>query len=159
MKEVRRITVKRNAVYGNEHEACIDTLSIEAGAIRYEHKPVFYSEKDQSARKWEYITNSPEFEALFRSAAAEAEAILTGEDPGSEKNIGDISFTVTYTNRTRRTRTFFLTARAFPAFFAAVRKMVPKCEEVFMLRDALALQLRPEDEAKAKKPRPGREKE
>ena len=151
MKEVRRITVKRNAVYGNEHEAYMDTLRIEAGGIRYEHRPVFYSEKDQSARTWEYITNSPAFEALFRPAAAEAEAILAGEDPDSEKNVGDISFTVTYSNRTRRTRTFFLTAKAFPAFFAAVRQMVPKCEEVYMLRDALALQLRPDGKGPAER--------
>ena len=136
--------MKRNAVYGNEHEAYMDTLRVDAGGIRYEHRPVFYSEKDQSARKWEYVTNSPEFEKLFRAAAAAAEEVLAGEAPDGERNVGDITFTVTYTNRTRRTRTFFLTAKAFPAFFAAVRQMVPKCEEVYMLRDALALQLRPE---------------
>ncbi|MBO6014050.1 MAG: hypothetical protein J6P48_01140 [Oscillospiraceae bacterium] len=142
MKELRRIIVKRNAVYGNEHEAYMDTLRIDAGSIRYEHKPVFYSEKFPTARTWEYITNNPEFAELFRPAAAEAEAILDGESPGSEKNIGSISFTVTYTNNTRRTRTFFLTAKSFPVFFAAVRKMVPDCEEVFMLRDILSLQPR-----------------
>ncbi len=147
MKEVRRIIVKRNAVYGNEHEAYMDTLRIDADSIRYEHKPVFYSEQFPTARTWEHITNNPEFAKLVRPAAEEAEAILDRESPESEKNIGDISFTVTYTNNTRRTRTFFLTARAFPVFFATVRKMIPDCEEVYMLRDVLSLQLRTDNES------------
>ncbi len=112
MRGIKRVLVKRRSSFSAGTPAYIDTLRLEADRICYEHKPVFYDEVP-SARKWDYSTNSPEFEKLFLAAAEEAERILAGPDAGFEQNKGDIRFTLVYTDRSRRTRTFFLSPVSF----------------------------------------------
>ncbi len=127
MADIIRIVIKGGSGYGPADEAFSDKVTIGRDFIRYEYTPVVESEINMP-RKWAYKTSSPIFQKLFREAAAAVEIILDREDGPFAADAGITSFTVTYADKTKATRDFFLPGDDFKDCFAIIRQMVPGCE-------------------------------
>ena len=128
-KEIIRITIKGESGYCSAEDAYSDRLTITRNSITYDYKPLFESETN-AARKWSYRTNSSFFGMLFDSAAEAVDDILHMEDVLFVTDIGVTSFTVTYANKTKDVRDFFLPGDEFQNCFSILKQMVPGCEDV-----------------------------
>ncbi len=129
MNDFIRITIKSSSGYCPVDKAYEDKVTITASSIQYEYKPVMESDNNVP-RKWSYKTSSPKFQELFKAVSEAVEEILDrGEEPFI-MDIGVTSFAVTYGDKTRRHREFFLPGDDFKECFAITRKMVPSIEEV-----------------------------
>ena len=127
MADIIRITIKGESGYGPVDEAYSDKVTIDRDSIRYEYKPVVESEINTS-RKWSYKTCSPIFQKLFREVAIAVEDILNRKDETFVTDIGVTSFTVTYADKTKVTRDFFILRDNFKKCFDIIKQMVPGCE-------------------------------
>ncbi len=129
MMEVVRITIKGTSGYGPYDEAYEDKVTISPDSIRYEYVPMVQSPENM-LRKWSYKTTNPAFSKLFWHAAAAVEEILDQEEKGLVLDIGEIVFTVRYSDKTRRSREFFLPADDFKECFSIIKRMIPACEDI-----------------------------
>ncbi len=127
MADIIRIVIKGCSGYGPVDEAFSDKVTIDRDSIRYEYKPVVESEIN-IPRKWSYKTSSPIFQKLFRDAAAAVEDILGWEEGPFVTDMGITTFTVTYADKSKVTRDFFLPGDEFKECFAIIKQMVPGCE-------------------------------
>lgn len=129
MKEVVRITIKGSSGYGPYDAAYEDKVTISSDAISYEYIPKVQSPENMP-RKWSYRTTSPMFYELFQKTALAVEEILNRTEEDFAYDVGEISFSVQYSDKTRRRREFFLPPDDFKDCFMIIKLMVPSCEEV-----------------------------
>ena len=129
MKKVVRITIKGSSGYGPYDAAYEDKVTIRSDTIRYEYIPKVQSSKNMP-RKWSYRTTSPMFFELFQNAASAVEEILNRIDEDLAYDVGEISFSGQYSDKTRTHREFFLPSDDFKDCFMIIKHMVPSCEEV-----------------------------
>ncbi len=127
MKEIIRAILKSSSGYVPVNEAYRDKLILDRESIKYVYEPVVESELNVS-RKWAYRTTSPIFRKLFAEAARAVEEILARDEEPFALDIGTYSFTVTYADKTRAAREFYLSGDEFKECFAIVKQMVPGCE-------------------------------
>ena len=127
MADIIRIIIKGGSGYGPVDEAYSDKVTIDRDSIRYEYEPVVESDINVP-RKWSYKTTSPIFQKLFTEAAAAVERILNREEEPFVTDIGVTTFTITYADKTKATRDFFLPGDEFKECFDIVKQMVPGCE-------------------------------
>ena len=125
MADVIRIVIKGESGYGPIDEAYTEKVTIDREAIRYEYKPMTES---NSVRKWSYRTNSPEFQNLFMEAAKAVEVILNWKQVPFVMDIGATTFIITYADKTKREREFFLSGDEFKDCYEVIKRMVPGCE-------------------------------
>ncbi len=129
MKDIIRITIKSESGYCCVEEVYSDKITITKDSIRYEYNPMIESEKNVH-RKWSYKTTSPIFQKLFKEAALTVEPILSWEEMLSVEDSGSTTFSVTYADKTKKTRDFFLSGDEFKECFSIIKQMVPGCEYV-----------------------------
>lgn len=125
MADVIRIVIKGESGYGPIDEAYTDKVTIDRESIRYEYKPMVES---NSMRKWSYKTNSPKFQKLFMEAGNAVDTVMNWKEASFVMDIGATTFVVTYADKTKRERDFFLPGDDFKDCFAVIRQMVPGCE-------------------------------
>lgn len=128
-RDIIRISIKGESGYCAAEDAYSDRLTITRNSITYDYKPLFESEMNAS-RKWSYKTISPFFETLFDSTAKAVDEILHMEDVLFVTDIGVTSFTVTYADKTKDARDFYLPGDEFQNCFSIIKQMVPGCEDV-----------------------------
>lgn len=129
MAEIARILIKGTSGYCSILDAYSDKVTITPDSISYEYKP--YEEMDGNrAVKWTYRTNNPTFRALFEEVAEKVAAILVRDEEYFVFDIGSTTFAVTYDDKTRVKREFYLFSDDFADCFALVREMIPSLETV-----------------------------
>jgi hypothetical protein len=64
--------------------------------------------KSNSVRKWSYKTNSPKFQKLFMEAGNAVDTVMNWKEASFAMDIGATTFVVTYADKTKRERNFFL---------------------------------------------------
>ncbi len=129
MKDIMKITIKDTSGYYCAEDAYSDRISITKDSIQYEYKPWMESEKN-TFRKWSYKTTSSVFQNHFKDVAVAVEEILGREEVPFVLDIGAISFTVTYDDKMKRTRQFYLPSDEFEKCFSIIKQMIPGCESI-----------------------------
>ena len=130
MKDIIRITIKSEPGFCCVEEAYRDKITITKDSIRYEYTPRIESERNVS-RKWSYKTTSPIYQKLFKNAVLAVEAILNWEmNPFDADDVGVTTFTVTYDDKSKQTREYFLSGDDFRECFSIIKQMVPGCEYI-----------------------------
>lgn len=127
MAEVTRIIIKGEAGWCSEDFAYKDRLSIDACSISYERIPMIESDYNER-RKWSFRTTSQDFRLLFNMLAYQVTTILERDEAPFVTDIGGTTFSVTYSDKTRESKTFFLPSEDFEDCFNVVRMMMPSCE-------------------------------
>ncbi|MCR5137511.1 MAG: hypothetical protein K6C12_10565 [Oscillospiraceae bacterium] len=127
-KEIIRIVIKGSSGYGPVEEAFEDKVVITRDSIRYEYTPYLASETNP-VRKWSYKTTSPIFQKEFDTLALLMPKVMTMEG-FFVKDVGAITFTITYSDKSRGEREFFLPGDDFKQVFSVIKTMVPGCEYV-----------------------------
>ena len=125
MADVIRIVIKGESGYGPIDEAYTDKVTIDRESIRYEYKPMVES---NFVRKWSYKTNSPKFQKLFMEAGNAVDTVMNWKEASFVMDIGATTFVVTYADKTKRERDFFLPGDDLKDCFAVIKQMVPGCE-------------------------------
>ena len=127
-KDIIRVVIKGSSGYGPVDEAFNDKVTITRASIRYEYTPYLASETNP-VRKWSYKTTSPIFQKEFKELTTLLPEVMTYEDE-FVTDVGAITFTITYSDKSREVREFYLPGDDFRDVFAVVKKMVPDCEYV-----------------------------
>ena len=127
-KEIIRIVIKSKSGYGPVEEAFEDKVVITRDSIRYEYTPYLASETNP-VRKWSYKTTSPIFQKEFDTLTLLMPKVMTMEGL-FVTDVGAITFTITYSDKSRGEREFFLPGDNFKEVFSVVKTMVPGCEYV-----------------------------
>ena len=127
MADIIRITIKGESGYVPVERAYRDKVTIDRDSIRYEYTPEMESVLNMPM-KWSYKTSSPIFQKLFNEVAAAVEDILIWEEEPFATDVSIISFTVTYADKTKTKRNFFVPRDVFKECFAVIKQMVPGCE-------------------------------
>jgi hypothetical protein len=127
-KDIIRVVIKGSSGYGPVEEAYKDKVTITRDFIRYEYTPYLASETNP-VRKWSYKTTSPIFQKEFDTLTLLMPKIMTCEDE-FVTDIGSTTFAITYSDRSREKREFYLPGDAFKEVFSMVKTMVPGCEYV-----------------------------
>lgn len=129
MKDIMKIVIKGESGYGPADEAYKDKVSIEQKGISYEYIPMFASEMNPM-RKWSYKTNSPLYGMLYEQLKKSMESVT---EPSIERfytDIGSIEFIITYDDKAKVKKTFWVPGDEFKEVFSIVKQMVPRCEYV-----------------------------
>lgn len=129
MADIKRITIKGESGYGLIDQAYSDKVTIESGSIKYEYVPLIESENN-IARKWTYKTTNPIFNCFFTEVSIAVEAIINWDLDGFCTDIGAITFTITYVDKSKRTRGFYLPGDEFKDCFAIIKQMIPASESI-----------------------------
>ena len=129
MADIIRIMIKGSAGYGPIEEAYNDKVTISMDSIRYEYRPVIENDVNVN-RKWSYKTTCPIFQKLYKDACAAVQEILGRDINSSDCDAGEVLFVVTYADKTKRERSFFLPGDDFKECFLIIKQMVPGCEYV-----------------------------
>ena len=125
MADVIRIVIKGESGYGLIEDAYTDKVTIDRESIRYEYKSML---ETNSVRKWSYKTNSPKFQKLFIEAGNAVDTVMKWKEAAFVMDIGATTFVITYADKTKRERDFFLPGDDFKDCFAIIKQMVPGCE-------------------------------
>lgn len=129
MKEIVKIVIKGGSGYGPADEAYNDKVTIEKKGISYEYSPTFESETNP-VRKWSYKTNSSVYGMLYENLK---KSIVSVTERCAEMfctDIGSIEFIITFDDKTKFKKTFFLPGDEFKEVFSIIKQMVPGCEYV-----------------------------
>ena len=126
-KEIIRVVIKGASGYGPVDLAFQDKVTITGDSIQYEYKPYIVSDTNQ-VRKWSYKTTNPAFRRKFDKLAKLIPGVMAADEE-FVMDVGAITFTITYSDKTKETREFFIPGGKFKKVFSVVREMVPRGEE------------------------------
>ena len=79
--------------------------------------------------KWSYKTISPIFEKEFDELTTLLPKVMTYEGQ-FVTDAGAITFTITYSDKSREVQVFYLPGDDFKEVFSVIKRMVPGCEYV-----------------------------
>lgn len=126
MKEIIKIVIKGGSGYGPTDEAYNDKVTIEQKGISYEYIPMFESEMNP-VRKWSYKTNSPIYGMLYENLKKNIVSVTETCVEMFCTDIGSIEFIITYDDKTKFKKTFWVPGDEFKEVFSIVKQMVPGC--------------------------------
>ncbi len=129
MKEIIKIVIKGGSGYGPADEAYSDKVTIEQKGISYEYIPMFESETNP-VRMWSYKTSSPIYGMLYEQLKKSMESVTEPSIEMFYTDIGSIEFIITYDDKTKVKKTFWVPGDEFKEVFSIVKQMVPGCEYV-----------------------------
>ena len=127
-EEIIRVVIKGSSGYGPVEEAFEDKVTITRDSIRYEYTPYLASETNP-VRKWSYKTTSPIFQKEFDEMTTLLPKVMTYEGE-FVTDVGVITFTITYSDKSREVQEFYLPGDDFKEVFSVIKTMVPGCEDV-----------------------------
>lgn len=129
MKDIIKIIIKGESGFGVFAEGHQDRLIITDHSVHYMFRPNIPSETN-IVRKWSYKTTSPQFQKYFVSLGASVQKVLNRNDNSVCCDIGMTSFIVTYADKTKVRRDYFLSSKDFGECFSIIKQMIPRCESV-----------------------------
>lgn len=127
MKDIIKIVIKGASGYCCYDEAYNDKLSITADSIVYEYMPAVESELNPK-RKWSYKTNSPLYKVLYSSVIEMLPRYLNDDIESFCTDVGGIEFIVTYSDKTKFKKLFWVSSEDFIDLFRVIKQMIPATE-------------------------------
>ena len=129
MKKIARVIIKGTSGYCPADEAYADKVTIASSSIAYEYIPEIESDINPK-RKWSYKTNSPLFAIAFEKICEMMPEILYNDEILMATDLGSISFTVTYEDKTREYTSYWCGGDNFYELFKLIKQLVPDTEYV-----------------------------
>ena len=127
MKEIIKICIKGESGYGCIEDAYHDRLVIVPDGMNYEYLPAVESEINPK-RKWKYTTNSPLYEELYKKIAKMVAEIINAEITEKCTDIGGIEFQITYADKSKVKKVYWVSGDRFAELFELIKQIVPECE-------------------------------
>ena len=127
MKEIIKICIKGESGYGCIEDAYQDRLVIVPDGMNYEYLPAVESEINPK-RKWKYTTNSPLYEELYKKIAKMVAEIINAEITEKCTDIGGIEFQITYADKSKVKKVYWVSGDCFAELFELIKQIVPECE-------------------------------
>ena len=129
MKEITRVTIKGFSGYCSYDDGYEDKLILTQESISYEYTPVVETDINPK-RKWRYSTNSPFFASVFKNIACLIEELINSGLDGCCLDIGGIEFSLSYSDKTKLKKRYWLPADDFDHIFSIIKKLVPQAENI-----------------------------
>lgn len=129
MKEITRITIKGFSGYGTYDDSYEDKLTLTLRSISYEYTPAVETDINPK-QKWRYSTNNPFFETAFKKIACLIEDRINSDLDGFCLDIGGIEFSLSYSDKTRLKKHYWLPADDFDNIFCIIKELVPQAENI-----------------------------
>ena len=127
MKEIIRIVVKGSSGFCPLDEAYDDKITITLESISYEYKPVRETDTN-TLKKWSYRTNSPIFKEQYKKISDLVFEVFDRDVEIFYCDIGSIEFIITYSDKQKLHKKFYLPSDEFAEQFKQIKMMVPICE-------------------------------
>ena len=127
MKEIIKICIKGESGYGCIEDAYHDRLVIVPDGMNYEYLPAVESEINPK-RKWKYTTNSPMYGELYKKIAGMVAEIINAEITEKCTDIGGIEFQITYADKSKVKKVYWVSGDCFAELFELIKQIVPECE-------------------------------
>ena len=127
MKEIIKICIKGESGYGCIEDAYHDRLVIVPDGMNYEYLPAVESEINPK-RKWKYTTNSPMYGKLYKKIAEMVTEIINAEITEKCTDIGGIEFQITYADKSKVKKVYWVSGDCFAELFELIKQIVPECE-------------------------------
>ena len=129
MKEIIKICIKGESGYGCIEDAYHDRLVIVPDGMNYEYLPAVESEINPK-RKWKYTTNSPMYGELYKKTVEMVAEIINAEITEKCTDIGGIEFQITYADKSKEKKLYWVSGDYFAELFEMIKHIVPECEYV-----------------------------
>ncbi len=128
MKRIVKIIISGGFGYGPVDEAYDDKLTVDAGSISYELKPVIASDTF-SIQRWSYKTNSHLYLEKYNQLCDCLPMVIANATTEPDcTDIGGISFNITYEDGSKEEKDFWLPGTEFQDAFKIIKAMIPPCE-------------------------------
>ncbi len=129
MNEIIKVVIKGASGFCCEDEAYHDRLVITPEGMNYEYIPLVESEINPK-RKWKYITTSPVYREMYRRIVEMIPGIIQSETVEECTDIGGIEFQITYSDKNKVKKLFWVQGDYFADLFNLIKKIVPECEYI-----------------------------
>ena len=129
MCDITRITIKSTSGYCCIQDAYKDKLVITPDFISYEYTPELESDHNYK-RKWSYKTNRKSFENKFYEIAKKTIDTMENDILIYYTDVGHIDFYITYSDKSKIKKTYWMTGDEFEELFMLIRELVPRCESI-----------------------------
>ena len=123
MTDIVRIVIKGESGFFCFEEAYTDKVILTERSISYEYTPRQETEIN-TKRKWSYKTNSPIFKMKYDEVADMLPAVIASDN----SDVGGIEFDVTYSDKKKVKKIFFVGSDQFKVLFAVIKQLVPQTE-------------------------------
>lgn len=127
MSEIIKKVIKGASGYGPGDTAYNDKVTITPSSISYEYDPVMETEINPK-RKWSYKTDSSIFKMKFETIAVLMPGVFERNRDEFCTDIGGIECVVTYSDRRRKSETFWGPGDYFCELFRVIKSLVPETE-------------------------------
>jgi hypothetical protein len=129
MAEIIGVVIKGSSGFCSIDDAYEDKITLTRQFISYKFKPEIESEANPSI-KWNYKTNSSSFKIVFDEISKMIHNYIGENFYESYTCIGGIEFNVTYSDKTKMKKIYFLPGDSFKELFISIRKLIPTCEKI-----------------------------
>lgn len=129
MTDIIQIVIKGTSGFGSIDNAYRDKVTVTPDFIAYEYTP-YRETAAVPKRKWRFQTNSPTYQAEYDKITALLPKALAGSEETYCTDIGSVSFVITYADKTKLQKTYWLPGEYFGELFTAIKALVPACEPV-----------------------------
>lgn len=127
MPDIIRIVIKGSSGYCCVDEAFNDKVIITEDSISYEYIPYVESEINHK-RKWNYKTNSKIFKLEYCEITKKADEVIQRNIEEVWTDIGDIEFNITFSDKTKFNKTYWVMGDEFKDLFSAIKSIVHETE-------------------------------
>ena len=127
MPDIIRIVIKGSSGYCCVDEAFNDKVIITEDSISYEYIPYVESEINHK-RKWNYKTNSKIFKLKYCEITKKADEVIQRNIEEVWTDIGDIEFNITFSDKTKFNKTYWVMGDELKDLFSAIKSIVPETE-------------------------------
>lgn len=148
MPSIVKIVVKRYIGYFDNPKFSRNNVTITENSIAYEYIPEIESQLEfslppplnplsalqfehevQSVKKWSYKTNSLFFKSMYQEISERIQLLIESEIDEDALDIGPIEFIITYSDKSKIVRTYYVDGDRFKNLFACIKKLVPNIEQ------------------------------
>ena len=129
MNGIIKVVIKGASGFCCEDEAYHDRLVITPEGMNYEYIPQVESEINPK-RKWKYTTTSPVYREMYRRIVEMIPGIIQSETVEECTDIGGIEFQITYSDKNKVKKLFWVQRDYFTDLFNLIKKIVPECEYI-----------------------------
>lgn len=127
MNEIIKVVIRGASGFCCEDEAYHDRLVITPEGLNYEYIPLVESEINPK-RKWKYTTTSPVYREMYRRIEEMIPDIIQSETVDECTDVGGIEFQITYSDKNKVKKLFWVQGDYFADLFKLIKNIVPKCE-------------------------------
>lgn len=127
VESIIRIAVEGSSGMTSIEDSFSDKLVITPSEINYTSDPHGIHDAE-AVSKWSYKTNSQAFEALYKQLAAKISDMLNLDDMLFVMDGGSVKFTVTYSDRRKKSVRYSDLDGSYRDCFELIRQMVPSSE-------------------------------